>query len=383
CNNFVHNAVKFTDNGSVTIKVRRETYRDDKTWICVSVTDTGIGIKSEELKNIFLPYSQSDGSATRRYGGTGLGLSISEKIAELLQGDIGVHSNPGQGSEFYARFAVTERGTPWQGRLSGMPNYGHRVAVYAGSDAIRASCVSLAKSCGLSVYSAPSKSALRKLLQSSDEAVYVLIYPSVGLASSADELLACEALDGLSVPTVYVGDFCEDLKDYAGELHYLNAPLRRADFIASLAAWSKSANDSVEVEVPERFESNYPSEFVGRKILVVEDNPVNQRLAKLMLETFSMKVTVASHGAEALSLAKNQLFDLVLMDCQMPVMNGFDATQSIRQIDSANRLVPIIAMTANSDPQDQALCYRAGMNAVLPKPFRLSELADMLTNWLV
>jgi len=249
--NVVSNAVKFTDEGTITVRVACVVLTDRETTLKFSVTDTGIGIPEEVQRELFQPFTQADGSTTRKYGGTGLGLAICKQLVELMRGTIGVDSVPRKGSTFWFT-AVFERGTGYEAASNG-----------------------------------------------------------------------------------------------------------------------RTSRTTREDKLPE-----------GIRILLVEDNAVNQKVATKMLQKFGCVPDVASNGREALEAVQRTRYDVVLMDCMMPEMDGFAATQAIRADENGERRVPIIAMTASVLQSERERCFQSGMDAYITKPIRADVLFDTIMQWI-
>ena len=392
-NNLINNAVKFTDRGSVMISACKETDAEGKLWIRLSVRDTGIGISEKDLHTIFLPYSQSDGSMSRKYSGTGLGLAICDKLAELLHGDIGVHSELGSGSEFYVRIPFSYRAEVTAAFPLGMAGKlrGQQMLVFAGSPEILKACQSLCALHGLQACLFDSLYELEQYLlveetatknentsasQHETQKPLLMFYFSRQnrlLDYSQRVAALARGYDSIVVSPTDISELSAN-----DNIVVSRSPLRASAFTNALARLLNV--DIVEADIP-----GPPIEHIdlsGYHILLVEDNIVNQRVAKSMLEKLCCIVSVAETGVEALEVMQQQDFDLIYMDCQMPRMNGFDASRAIRQMSGAKGRTPIVAMTANVGQQDRAHCFDAGMNDFLSKPVKLSELSAITQKWI-
>jgi signal transduction histidine kinase/DNA-binding response OmpR family regulator len=388
--NVVGNAIKFTDEGEVVLGVDVESQQDQSTLLHFTVRDTGIGIAPEKQKTIFEAFTQADGSMTRKYGGTGLGLTISSRLVQMMGGKIWVESVPGKGSTFH-----------FTARL------GHANAVAVGS-----APKEVASLRDLAVLVVDDNSTNRRILDAMLK--HWLMRPE--MASSGQEGLAAleraasagtpfplvlldaqmPAMDGFALAeqikqnpklagaTIMMltsvgqrGDAarCREL----GILVYLVKPIRQSDLLEAILAALGKAPEKERATVITRHTLRENRRKL--QILLAEDNPVNQQLAVRVLEKRGHIVTVAANGAEALALLEGSRFDLVLMDVQMPTMNGFQATAAIRkQEETAGKHLPIIAMTAHAMEGDRERCLAAGMDAYVAKPIKVADLIVAIEN---
>jgi two-component system, sensor histidine kinase and response regulator len=330
---------------------------------------------------LFKSFSQVDSSTTRHYGGTGLGLSIVKRLAELMGGEVGVRSEIGQGSCFWVRIEVdVVKDQPAREPIG----LGRKVLIV---DDIPAARISLASK--LKLYSFDTVS-----VSSVDEALEHLSHGGFDLVL-ADELMPERGgLDLLSlmrsderyyrIPLVLLSLFGAEREATEFE-HRPNAaglkPIRAAH-LASLIEQVLTGKTSRAPHI--RAMPRALSTFRGNKILLVEDNPVNQRVAQRTLQNLAAEVTIANNGAEALERIRDVDFDAVLMDCQMPVMDGFTATQRIREMEArqGSRRLPIIALTANVMSEDRERCIAAGMDAHLGKPIEPAQVIEALSRFL-
>jgi len=386
-NNLINNAVKFTDHGSVLISAVKEVDAQGKLWIRLAVRDTGIGISEKDLHRIFLPYSQSDGSMTRKYSGTGLGLSICEKLAELLHGDIGVHSDINEGSEFYVRIPFSYRPELASDLVEeqAYPLLDRPIIIYGSTVEIRKACQSLSDlykmEAEICLDIASLKSALEKLstLANTDEHAMptLMLYCSVderfeSVWNEVEALVTRHRLNTIVVSRTVNSDVI-----ITDNILLTRPPLRASAFSAAMLSLLKLDQTQHPIDDVSRI-----ADFSNYSVLLVEDNIVNKRVANVMLDKLGCHVVVAETGLEALEAVDKQHFDLIYMDCQMPKMNGYDASRAIRQMSGEKSRIPIIAMTANIDPQDRIHCFDAGMNDFLSKPFKLEELSAMTKKWV-
>ncbi len=385
--NLTSNAVKFTESGEVIIHVATEEHDGSRTKVRFEVSDTGIGIDTEHRQQIFLPFTQAESSTTRRYGGTGLGLAISKRIVEAMGGEIGVDSEVGHGSKFWFTALMEARTSPRSSSDSPHHLTGLRVLVVDDNETNRRILQLQLSGWGVESEAVEGgREALASLLEaaSGDQPFSLAIIdhqmPEMNGIELAHAIHNDERINGVkmwlltSLMQRNLGEAAED----AGIALKLTKPLRARtlrDLLYPLnthPGHDENSADHPAVDGEERHE----------RILLAEDNPVNQRVAIRMLEKLGFTAEAVANGAEALRAVETGGYDLVLMDCQMPEMDGFEATTCIRRLqrDSAN--VPIIAMTANALQGDRERCLAAGMDDYLSKPVRLESLKSMLNQWL-
>jgi two-component system, sensor histidine kinase and response regulator len=379
--NLLGNAVKFTHEGHISIRVSNRAAMNERASLCIEVTDTGIGIPADRIDRLFKSFSQVDSSTTRHYGGTGLGLSIVKRLAELMGGEVGVHSEVGKGSSFWVRIEVdVVREQPAHQPLG----LGRKILIVDDIPAARDSLVSK-----LNLYQYTTVA-----VGSMDEALQRLAQDSFDLVL-ADELMPMHGgLDLLKalrtdarharLPFILLSLFGAE-HDIAEREYRPNAvglkPIRAA-LLANLVDQVLTGKTPHAPSIKSSPQS-LPT-FRGNKILLVEDNPVNQRVAQRTLQNLAAEVTIANNGAEALERIAESNFDAVLMDCQMPVMDGFTATRRIREMELSRgtKRLPIIALTANVMSEDREKCLAAGMDAHLGKPIEPAQVIEALSRFL-
>jgi signal transduction histidine kinase/CheY-like chemotaxis protein len=395
--NLLGNAVKFTATGSVRATLAIESSSDGEPLLKVSVVDTGIGIKREALARLFEPFSQADGSMTRRYGGTGLGLAIVRQLAELMGGQVGVESAEGRGSTFWF---TTRFGAVAAPAFTPTPLTGLRLLVADDHPfALKALARDLA-ALGAVVDATSGSDDLFKRAASAHAPHLLLLDESLPLRGGAIALAAARRLAGLPpLPTVLLTSRtrAEGLA-HAERLSFASClvkPQRRHQLAQALLAIKAAAADrpagtsltaqaiiARPVPAPAAAPAGADlSRSTGLRVLVAEDNEVNQKVVSRMLERLGHRTEVAINGREALERAKTGLFDIILMDCQMPEMDGFEATARIRAALAGRRRIPILALTANASDADRQRCLDAGMDAHLSKPLKLERLAEALATW--
>jgi len=390
--NLVGNAIKFTDQGEVVLRVEAHEEaagHPDALDLHFSVTDTGIGIPRDKQALIFEPFAQADTSTTRRYGGTGLGLSISMRLIEMMGGRIWLESEHGQGSAFHftVRFGVAKnaaaRATP--GDPAALDNV--RVLVVddnatnrqilertLGYWRMRPTVVSNATSALNLLHEAKSAGVPFSLL------VADCHMPDVDGFMLVEEIQRSPDLSNLVTIMLTSGGQrgdnvrCKEL----GIAAYLIKPVLQADLLDALLQVLACRTGPVK-QAPVITRHALREGRLPLRVLLAEDNVVNQKLASRLLENQGHLVVVAADGAQALEIYGKQSFDLILMDAQMPVMDGFEATAAIRRLEEATRgHVPIIAMTAHAMVGDRQRCLQAGMDGYIAKPVHSHELFETI-----
>ncbi len=389
--NLIGNAIKFTERGEVAIYLEMvaENAESDGTGepvLCVSVRDTGIGIPQEAQEKIFDSFTQADSSTTREYGGTGLGLAISRRIVQMLGGDINVSSIMGEGSTFSFTVPLANEdiiSVSKADRLCPEEFRQLRVLTIDNSEIVQRFLAKQLGDWGVGFDALQNGlSGLDKVRKSVADGqsydIVILDEDIAGLrALDFIKLLADEKIDSQIKIIVLVSPWSESKNYYPNHVVKISKPLRAAALFDAL----RKATDCVSGPSPEQEKSRPMLTRLGKRTLVADDNRANQKVAVAMLERLGCEVTVAGNGAEALQLALRNPFDLVLMDCQMPVMDGYEATQKIRKYDKETARLPIIAMTANNSAEEKQRCMDAGMDGFLPKPLRLEELQTLLATW--
>ena len=355
--NLLANALKFTRQGRVDISVQRQA-----NGVQLIVRDTGIGIAAETQARIFQPFAQADAGITRQFGGTGLGLALTRRLCEAMQGKLTLESQENFGSRFCAFLPLSEHSSS-----PPLPNLKGRVVILS-----------------------PANSGLSEqlgILLGNWGVTQVRVDPDAVLGSIEADLLISDSAqhlqawrDASNLPILLVsayGSFLSNAQIKAlAPIEQLARPLARQTLLEALRHYLQGADQP-------RPSHEQPSQPVDRQalVLLVEDNPVNQMVAKGMLHKLGCQVLLAQHGGEALELLENMRPDLVLMDCNMPVLDGYETTRRIRQ-QAHWQSLPIIALTANALSDERERCRAAGMNDYLAKPFRKEELAALLDQWL-
>jgi signal transduction histidine kinase/CheY-like chemotaxis protein len=394
--NLLGNAIKFTEHGEIELQVGLISEQRDELGLHFRVRDTGIGIPREKQRMIFEAFSQVDGSVTRKYGGTGLGLTISSRLVDAMQGRIWVESEPGKGScfQFTATLGVVHE-APESRTEEDVSLHGIRVLVVDDNLTNRRILSDMLWTWGMQptpAASAPEALAhMRRATECRKPFQLVLTdvhMPEMDGFDLVERIKGTPNLTDAFILMLTSGDHAGDLarcRDL-GVSAYLIKPVRRAELRAAIAAAiahpandqspRKSYNSGIEQRT--RTERSRP----GSHILLVEDNIVNQRVARALLEKAGHSVVIAGNGNVALKLMDEQGFDVVLMDVQMPEMDGFETTAMIRgkELRGAER-TPIIAMTAHAMTGDRERCLNAGMNDYISKPIHGPALLDLIMQY--
>jgi PAS domain S-box-containing protein len=391
------NAMKFTHEGEVNIHVSLDRETDNDVAVHIAISDTGVGIPPNRQGILFNAFTQVDSSITRRYGGTGLGLAISKQLAQMMGGAIGVESKEGEGATFWFT-AVFEKQPkrPPDAQERRAEIAGLRVLVVDDHETNRLLVVTLLRSWGCSpVEAQDGKTALALLTDAARRGdPFQIALLDMHMPEMDGEDLGRRIKEDPEIRSTSLvlmssigkrGDAARMEK--AGFAGYLTKPLRQAHLREVLSLVMGRESQGVHDAKQPIVTRHTVAESVRRKvrILLAEDNPVNQKVARSILEKLGYRVDVAVNGVEAIEALSHNPYDLVLMDCQMPKMDGFEATRHIRNTapEVLNPDVPIIAMTANAMQGDRERCIESGMNDYIAKPVQPSALAEMVDRWLL
>ena len=389
--NLLSNAVKFTDTGRVVVRATLVREEGDAAILRFEVEDTGIGIAPEVQERLFAPFEQADQSTSRRYGGTGLGLSISRRLVALMNGSIGVRSSEGEGSTFWFEGRFAQQHERVERDLTPLELEGMRALIVDDDAMTRSILQQYLRAWRIDAESVPDAetalTALRDAVRGGrpfDVALIDFRMPGRDGVSLGREIAADSALSGTRTVliTAYdeVGRGREALA--SGFSHYLRKPVRQSILFDAL---SQAARPMLPEEPPP-FKVPLvepPPDAAGRaKILLVEDHPVNRTLALQQLKRLGFAADVATNGREALEALQRERYTLVIMDCQMPEMDGFEATRRIRRREATSGgHISIVAMTANAMEGDRESCLAAGMDDYMAKPVRLDDLRRVLEQY--
>lgn len=393
-NNLIGNAVKFTESGYVWVKVR-----NTKGGLHFEVEDTGIGIPKKTQRAIFKKFTQADASTTRKFGGTGLGLAICEQLVQKMNGEIGVKSEPGKGSVFHFTLPadIVQKAETF-------PSAEGRVLVADDVGPVLETVTGYLKEIGITFDTAANtQEAIARLKKAEKNSAYydLLIFDSQmpGVESKEFQNL----LDGhnpatrltkiLTVPSYESGAYAEEQDKYEA---VISKPLKKKEFLLAVLGvfGNRMLSDSDKSLLESRLLylknnraeklSGPPLKMPGTNILLVDDSPVNQLVTEEILKEMGCRITLASDGEQAIAQVKKRDFDIILMDCRMPVKDGFEATRAIRDLEKngkAKKAVPIIALTAGAFAEDRERCIDAGMNDYLSKPVRGADLKKKIDKW--
>lgn len=400
--NLVNNAIKFTGSGSVTLNIQPiESEHEDDIFninqmnplseqfltLRIEVKDTGIGLTKEQMSNLFTEFNQGDLSTTRLYGGTGLGLAICKKMVELLGGQIGVESEIGKGSLFWVTlpFYYKDEIQPYRGQqFEGMS----ALLVDDDPDAVEI-MMNIFEEFGIyteGVYSG-QEGLLNLEASEFNKVAYDLLIvdykmPQMNGIEFIKQVkqMAVDKCPEIIMITAYGNELEEDSHELLEGIQVLSKPITASKILDALNSLVNQrpviSSGMSESDIKSKFEVLGPKE-----ILLVEDNPINREVTSQLLEFINLKIFTAENGKEAFDMASKKTFDLVLMDVQMPIMDGFEATRRIRKLPRWDR-VPIIAMTAHAFKEDIELCVAAGMNDHVSKPVVPNKLYNVLLKWL-
>jgi len=397
--NLVGNAVKFTHAGHVLIEAECALLDEETVEVRVSVSDTGIGIGPEKLELLFEKFSQGDTSTTRRYGGTGLGLAISKKLIELMGGSLQVVSVEGEGSKFWFTLRLALDTAPHLDPVSAESLQGRRVLIVDDSALNRRILHEQISSWEMrnGSYSTADQAlkAIRAAAESGDPYDFVIADFQMPGIDGATLAASIDGDPSLHRPVFLLLTSVGSWKEVGragspGVDAALLKPVRHRKLMETLAAsWSKkhavpTADEATLQSSIQMLSGQVESSWArcGARVLIVEDNAVNQKVALRMLTRLGLRADVAGDGREALDMLNMLPYDLVFMDCQMPEMNGYEAAAQIRLREGSGPRVPIIALTADAAGEYRERCLHAGMDDVITKPVTLQDLDQALTTWL-
>jgi two-component system, sensor histidine kinase and response regulator len=378
--NLVGNAIKFTDRGEITLSVLQPEHGDDAVKLRFVVTDTGIGIPASVQSRLFTPFTQGDGTTTRKYGGSGLGLAVSKRLVEAMGGDIGLMSMAGEGSTFWFEVPLAKQADEQVTPMRHWDFSNHRVLLIDANETHRLMIARHLASTraiideetsaadGLAAALAKSYDAIVFDMQLADEDGLAFARAIRGQPSLAHTRLLLLTAFGRRRHDIFAFET-------AGIDTFLLKPIRRAQLCSALARLfdkDMPANPGQTLE---------PPITTHARVLLVEDNSVNQVVALGQLQRLGHQCVIASSGLEALDVLNQSPFDIVLMDVQMPDIDGYEATRRIRALPGHLAKIPIVAITAHALPGEREKCLAAGMNDYLPKPVSITQLGAAIRLW--
>jgi len=387
--NLVGNAIKFTTQGEVVLEVCSLGQQSGRSLVHFEVRDTGIGIAPDAIQKLFQPFTQADSSTTRKFGGTGLGLSIVRKLVEMMGGQAGAQSEPGQGSTFWFTLPLEPVVTAEdKSAASGGPR-GKRILLVDDNETNRRVLSSQMLHFGYDVEVSESADAAIGLLrlQQTPFDVVVLDYhmPDMDGAMLGENIMNSKEIGPTRLVLLTSLDRSGDMQRFAdiGFSAYLTKPVRTRELLDCLGR--TLAIDAQDWHLRSQpiitrgtlIASETRRQYSGR-VLLVEDNAINQRVARRFLERLGCEVEVVGDGAQAVAVFQRQRFGFILMDMQMPVMDGIEATRRIRELEIGHRRTPIVALTANAMMGTLERCLEAGMDDYLTKPLDITRLQDVL-----
>jgi PAS domain S-box-containing protein len=404
--NLIGNAIKFTETGEVTVSVKKEKETDKYVSLRFEVADTGIGISKEQQRKLFHAFVQADGSTTRKYGGTGLGLAISKQLVEMMGGDIGIESEPGKGSTFWftARFEKQAKRKLTVETSSDFNLEGLRVLIVDDNATNRQIFVHQTASWGMTATEADSGAQALEILRAAaekqeffDVAILDLMMPEMDGFELARLIKSDPIISDIHLvllPSYGKRGHGQMAKDF-GIAAYLQKPVRQSQLynclIKIIAETSENGDSDCQSPslitrhslrdktIQVKDSSNFDASKV--KILVAEDNEINRKVAVRQLQSLGYAADFAVNGRQAVEMLERNQYDLVLMDCQMPEMDGFEATAAIRRREGDANHTVIIAMTAHALEGEREKCLAAGMDDYLSKPVKLDSLRQTIERW--
>jgi PAS domain S-box-containing protein len=393
--NLVGNAIKFTHSGEVVIEVCALGCQNGRSLVHFEVRDTGMGIPKETLDRLFQPFTQADSSTTRRYGGTGLGLSIVRRLVHMMGGQVGAQSQPDQGSTFWFTLPLEATIATSTDELDeSAPLRGRRILLVDDNETNRRVLASQMTYEGCEVLAASNAQRALEILRTPGQRAFDVVLLDYHMPDMDGAMLGEQIMKARDIPPMHLMlltslDRSGDMQRFAviGFAAYLTKPVRSRELIECLhRALSHDAQDWHMHSQPIITRGTLVATEVKRRysgrVLLVEDNAINQRVARRFLERLGCEVQVVGDGAQAIEAFQHDTFGFILMDMQMPVMDGLEATRRIRELEAGRVRTPIVALTANAMMGTLERCLEAGMDDYLTKPLDISRLQDVLDRFM-
>jgi PAS domain S-box-containing protein len=392
--NLVGNAIKFTQSGEVVLEVCSLGRQSGRSLVHFEVRDTGIGVPPETLAKLFQPFTQADSSTTRRFGGTGLGLSIVRKLVEMMGGQVGAHSEVGKGSAFWFTLPLESASMTSEENREPVRPRGKRVLLVDDNETNRRVLSAQLHHAGYDVEAAESAARALDVLRDPQTAPFDVVVLDYHMPDMDGAMLGQQIVNDRSIPPARLVlltslDRSGDIQRFAsiGFAAYLTKPVRTRELLECLEkSLARDAQDWHMRSQPiitrgTLIANEVPRRYCG-KVLLVEDNAINQRVARRFLERLGCDVHVVGDGQQAVDAYRKDSWAFVLMDMQMPVMDGLEATRRIREIEADGPRTPIVALTANAMMGQLERCLEAGMDDYLTKPLDIARLQDVLDRFM-
>ena len=390
--NLIGNAIKFTHQGQISVNVQLKNETEHNVTLNISVSDTGIGIPKDRIGLLFKSFSQIDPSTARKYGGTGLGLAICKQLTEMMNGTIGIESEEGKGSTFWFTIIVDKQ-IPQTNYLA---SYSDKlkelqILVVEKNSFVRAMLVDVFNEFGCQIDDTENSIDAYKMLLVSveEEKPYDIVFIGHQLADSSSEELSAlikKTVVLKDIPLVYCCPRSKQIQydqlSSKGFSYMLIKPIRRSKLLDCLYKQLSLSSYSTSNQHQKMIHSTKVKKNRQIRVLLAEDDPINQMVAVSMIQEFGFYIQTVTNGKQVIDAIKKESFDLILMDVQMPGMDGFEATQRIRDAnpEEMNRDIPIIAMTANAMKGDREKCLTSGMNGYISKPVKEEDLRKAIEN---
>lgn len=377
--NLVGNALKFTKEGEIVIHAKTDQQNDGSFIFTCRVSDTGKGIDAQKLNKLFESFTQENSSISKEFGGTGLGLTISRQLCQLMGGTINVESQPEEGSTFYFEvpFKLSNNATS-ELLTCHVPEA--NILVASPNPRVVSSIASQLRVFGCQVVTAYSVSEMQNTLHN-NEAINLILLDDQLAKDTLETLLGEFQSESVETKSIYI---LENSKDSLSKQHNLPSIMKPATPLSLIYCLNTVFSHNNDAQEAARIHpSNQDDSLKGYRVLVVDDNQINLEVAKGVLEDFELDISVADSAQSCFNWIENEAFDFILMDCQMPIMDGYTATGKIRNGDSGdqNKDLIIIAMTAHAMTGAKDICMNAGMNDYIPKPIDAERIRTTLLKW--